>query len=51
MKERWEVWGLASGRKGTKDAAPGAFTVREYAGEIPTEDWKQIIIKVRKGKA
>jgi hypothetical protein len=39
------IWGLAAGRGTTKDAARGAFTWREYAGEkdIPRSDWLQII--------
>jgi hypothetical protein len=39
------VWGLASGRGATKEAARGAFTWREYASResIPDGDWLQIL--------
>lgn len=41
------VWGIASGRRTTKDAAPGAFTWREYpsmaAAKEAERDWRRII--------
>ena len=38
------IWGLAAGRGTTKEAAPGAFTWREYkTGDIPHTDWLEII--------
>ena len=39
----YEVWGIAAGRGTTKEAAPGAFTVREYRTEVPKNDWREII--------
>lgn len=44
------VWGLAKGRRSTKDAAPGAFTWREYTPE-DLEDGKKdfrVIIFIEK---
>ena len=41
--KKYRVWGLASGRGSTKGAARGAFTCREYEGEIPRQDWLEII--------
>lgn len=43
--DKYEVWGIAAGRGSTKEAAPGAFTVREYSGDIPERDWRVIISK------
>ena len=42
------VWGLATGRRSTKDAAAGALAWREYPDRsaIPREDW-QVIITIR----
>jgi len=41
------IWGLAAGRRSTKDAAPGAFTWREYptpqAAREAEPDWRVII--------
>jgi hypothetical protein len=45
-----EVWGLAKGIRTTKEAAQGAFTVREYMdGKEHREDWLDIIT-IRKVK-
>lgn len=42
------VWGLAWGRRTTKEATLGAFTFREYEDDKDhREDW-QIIIKIEK---
>ena len=42
-----EVWGIAAGRRTTKEAARGAFTFREYKGieewEKAKGDWLQIV--------
>jgi hypothetical protein len=48
-----EVWGIAAGRRTTKEATSGAFTTREYRGteewEKAKEDWLQIVcIKERR---
>ena len=40
------VWGIAAGVHSTTEAAPGAFTWREYKCskvEIPVNDWRTII--------
>ena len=44
------VWGLAAGRRTTKEAAPGALAWREYADRsaIPRDDWR-VIIAIRDG--
>jgi len=42
-KPKKVVWGLAAGRGTTKEAARGAFTTREYEGEVPAADWLDII--------
>jgi hypothetical protein len=41
-------WGLAAGRRSTKEAAAGALAWREYPDRsaIPREDW-QVIIAIR----
>jgi hypothetical protein len=45
------VWGLAAGVQTTKNAARGAFTVREYpAGKVPEKDWLRIIAIVPEDK-
>jgi|APFre7841882654_1041346.scaffolds.fasta_scaffold08822_11 hypothetical protein len=39
-----EVWGIASGRGSTKDAARGAFTWRRYnTKNFPRQDWLIIL--------
>ena len=44
------VWGLAKGRRSTKDAAPGAFTWRDYFPEDLEEGKKdfQVIIFIER---
>jgi hypothetical protein len=54
MTTQYEVWGLASGKGSTKEAAPGAFTVRcyfseaEYRTAIAQHDWRDILNVSRK---
>jgi len=39
-----QVWGIASGRGKTKEAAVGAFSWAEYKEEnFPRKDWIEII--------
>lgn len=40
----FEVWGLAAGRKSTKDAARGAFTWQRYkTPNFDKKDWLMIV--------
>ncbi len=47
---KYRVWGLAKGRRSTKDAAPGAFTWQEYTLEELEEGKKdfQVIIFIER---
>ncbi len=44
MKTIYRVWGTAEGIGSTKEAAPGAFTWKEYdSPNYPKKDWRYII--------
>uniref|UniRef100_A0A6M3J182 Uncharacterized protein n=1 Tax=viral metagenome TaxID=1070528 RepID=A0A6M3J182_9ZZZZ len=39
------AWGIAAGRRSTKNAAAGAFTWREYEEDnFPKDDWITILL-------
>ena len=50
QKSKFRVWGLANGRRSTKDAVPGAFTWQEYTPEELEEGKKdfQVIIFIER---